>query len=62
MEPALLATFTSVILLGLWFERFGMVAPSLHREGDPIFTIWHPLMGPETVEAEMTHTRARQAA
>lgn len=45
MKPALLATFTSVILLGLWLERYGMVAPSLHHEGDPIFTIWHPLIG-----------------
>jgi len=45
MKPALLATFTSVILLGLWLERYGMVAPSLWHEGDPIITIWHPLIG-----------------
>ena len=45
MKPARLAFFTSVILLGLWFERYGMVAPSLYHEGDPIFTIWQPLIG-----------------
>jgi hypothetical protein len=45
MKPKLLAFFTSVILLGLWLERYGMVAPSLHHEGDPIFTIWQPLIG-----------------
>lgn len=45
MKPGLLATFASVILLGLWLERYGLVAPSLHHEGDPIFTIWQPLIG-----------------
>nr|NIW35090.1 hypothetical protein [Gemmatimonadota bacterium] len=45
MKPGLLAFFTSIILLGLWLERYGMVAPSLHHEGDPIFTIWQPLIG-----------------
>ncbi len=45
MKPALLATFATVILTGLWLERYGLIAPSLHREGDPIFTIWHPLIG-----------------
>ena len=45
MEPAILATLTTVILVGLWLERYGLVAPSLHHEGDPIFTIWQPLIG-----------------
>jgi hypothetical protein len=45
MKPGFLAFFTSVILLGMWLERYGMVAPSLHQEGDPIFTIWQPLIG-----------------
>jgi len=45
MKPALLAFFTSVIVTGLWLERYGMVAPSLYHEGDPIFTIWQPLIG-----------------
>jgi len=44
MKPPLLAFFTSVILFGLWLERYGMLAPSLHHEGDPIFTIWQPLI------------------
>jgi hypothetical protein len=45
MKPALLALFTSVIVTGLWLERYGMVAPSLWHEGDPIFSIWQPLIG-----------------
>ena len=45
MKPKLLAFFTSVIVIGLWLERYGMVAPSLWHEGDPIFTIWQPLIG-----------------
>ena len=45
MKPRLLAFFTSVIVVGLWLERYGMVAPSLWHEGDPIFTIWQPLIG-----------------
>jgi hypothetical protein len=45
MKPVLLAFFTSVVLFGLWLERYGMLAPSLHREGDPVFTIWQPLIG-----------------
>lgn len=44
-KPKLLAFFTSVIVLGLWLERYGMLAPSLWHEGDPIFTIWQPLIG-----------------
>jgi hypothetical protein len=45
LKPALLATFCTVILVGLWLERYGLVAPSLHVEGEPIFTVWHPLIG-----------------
>jgi hypothetical protein len=45
MKPGILAFFASVILLGLWLERYGMVAPSLWHEGDPIFSVWHPLIG-----------------
>jgi len=44
MKPAILGTLATVILAGLWFERYGMVAPSLWHEG-PIFTIWQPLIG-----------------
>ena len=45
MRPPLLALFTSIILFGLWLERYGMLAPSLYHEGDPIFTIWQPAIG-----------------
>jgi len=44
LTPALLALFTTVILAGLWLERYGMVAPALIHEG-PVFTVWHPLIG-----------------
>ena len=44
-NPVLLAFFTSVILVGMWLERYVMLAPSLHHEGDPVFTIWQPLIG-----------------
>jgi magnesium-transporting ATPase (P-type) len=45
MKPVPLAVLTTVILVGLWLERYALVAPSLHHEGDPIFTIWQPLIG-----------------
>jgi hypothetical protein len=45
MKPRIYGFFASIIMLGLWLERYGMVAPSLHHEGDPIFTIWQPLIG-----------------
>ena len=45
MKPAIYGFFASIIMLGLWLERYGMVAPSLHHEGDPIFSIWQPLIG-----------------
>ena len=45
MKPRIYAFFASVIMVGLWLERYGLVAPSLHHEGDPIFTIWQPLIG-----------------
>ena len=44
MNPRTLSFFCGVILLGLWLERWMLVAPSLHREGDPVFTVWHPLI------------------
>ena len=45
MKPPIYGFFASIIMLGLWLERYGMVAPSLHHEGDPVFTIWQPLIG-----------------
>ena len=44
LKPSLLATFTGVILAGLWLERYMLVAPSLHHEGDPVFSVWHVLV------------------
>ena len=44
LNPRTLSFFSGVILLGLWLERWMLVAPSLHREGDPVLTIWHPLI------------------
>ncbi len=45
MNPRILGTFAAVVLTGLWFERYGLIAPSLYHEGDPIFSIWQPLIG-----------------
>ena len=45
MRPPIYSFFAMVIMVGLWLERYGLVAPSLHHEGDPIFTIWQPLIG-----------------
>ena len=45
MKPRIYGIFATSIMIGLWLERYGMVAPSLHHEGDPIFTIWQPAIG-----------------
>jgi hypothetical protein len=45
MKPMIYTVFASCIMVGLWLERYGLVAPSLHHEGDPIFTVWQPLIG-----------------
>ena len=44
MKPAIFSVFGASIMVGLWLERYGLIAPSLHHEGDPIFTVWHPLI------------------
>ena len=44
MTPYLLATFTAIILAGLWIEKYLMVVPSIH-DGHPTITIWEPLIG-----------------
>jgi len=44
IRPGLLAFFSSVILFGLWLERYTMLAPSLHQAGEPVFTVWQPLI------------------
>ncbi len=45
IKPALLVTFTAEILVALWLERYVMVAPALWHPGEPVFTIWQPLIG-----------------
>ena len=44
LNPGTLSLFCSVILVGLWLERWMLVAPSLHHEGDLVFPLWHPLI------------------
>jgi hypothetical protein len=44
LNPRPLALFTAVILVGLWLERYLLVAPSLWQEGDPVFPWYHPLI------------------
>ncbi len=43
LRPPFLATFCSVILVGLWLEMYVWIAPPLHEAGPPI-TIFHPLI------------------
>lgn len=43
-RPAVLATFTSVILVGLWLERYMLVVPSLRPEG-PTLSWIEPAVG-----------------
>jgi hypothetical protein len=35
----------TLILTGLWLERFLLVAPSLYEPGTPTITLWEPLIG-----------------
>ena len=42
--PAWLAGVASLALLGLWLERFLLVAPSLHEAGTATITFWEPLI------------------
>jgi hypothetical protein len=44
MTPWLLRTFATVILLGLWLERYLMVVPSIH-DGGPTITFLEPAIG-----------------
>ena len=43
--PSWLGSIAFLALLGLWLERFLLVAPSLHETGTPTITIWEPLIG-----------------
>jgi hypothetical protein len=44
MTPWILRLFTTVILVGLWLERYLMVVPSIH-DGDPTITLLEPTTG-----------------
>jgi hypothetical protein len=44
LNPKTLGLFTSVILVGLWLERYILVAPSLYQEGDAVFPWYHPVI------------------
>jgi hypothetical protein len=44
MTPNLLRLFTTVILVGLWLERYLMVVPSIH-DGNPTLTLMEPAIG-----------------
>ena len=42
LNPRTLGFLCSVILLGVWLERYMLIAPSLWEEGDPVFPWFHP--------------------
>ena len=44
VTPPILATFTGIILVGLWLEKYVMVVPSLHH-GEGVFSWWVPAIG-----------------
>ncbi len=43
--PMWLGGIAAVALFGLWLERWLLIAPSLHTQGDPTITFWEPLIG-----------------
>jgi Ni/Fe-hydrogenase subunit HybB-like protein len=45
MIPIWLGGVAGVALFGLWLERWLLIAPSLHTEGNPTITFWEPLIG-----------------
>jgi len=44
MTPWVLRLFATVILVGLWLERYLMVVPSIH-DGNPTLTVFEPAIG-----------------
>jgi hypothetical protein len=44
MTPSVLRFFSTVILVGLWLERYLMVVPSIH-DGNPTITLLEPAIG-----------------
>jgi hypothetical protein len=45
MVPGWLGAICFLALIGLWLERFLLVAPTLHEAGTPTLTLWEPLIG-----------------
>ncbi|MCY3547592.1 MAG: hypothetical protein F4Z31_12090 [Gemmatimonadetes bacterium] len=43
--PIILQTFATVVLAGLWLWHYMLIFPSLHHEGDPVFSVATPLIG-----------------
>jgi Ni/Fe-hydrogenase subunit HybB-like protein len=43
--PTWLGGVAFIALFGLWLERWLLIAPSLHTEGNPTITFWEPLIG-----------------
>ncbi len=43
-NPRWLGAFTLLALIGLWLERYLLIAPSLY-DGGPTITLWEPLIG-----------------
>ncbi|MEX0855953.1 MAG: hypothetical protein WD056_00135 [Gemmatimonadota bacterium] len=44
MLPGWLGGVAALALIGLWLERFLLIAPSLHEAGTPTITLWEPLI------------------
>lgn len=45
IKPRVWSVFAVSSVFGLWLERYLLIAPSLYHEGDPVFSIWQPLIG-----------------
>ncbi len=43
--PQVLQGFAMVVLAGLWLWHYMLIFPSLHHEGDPVFSVATPLIG-----------------
>jgi hypothetical protein len=44
LNPTFLGSVAFLAMLGLWLERWLLIAPSLHVEGTPTITFWEPLI------------------
>lgn len=45
LNPTYLGSVVVIAMIGLWLERWLLIAPSLHVEGTPTITFWEPLIG-----------------